>query len=165
MRADASSLQLCKPAHCCTIHCDPSLTPPTSYLLAQMLLVDNMVHSDLHPGNILVRLDPPWGTQTLCDVITGRLGLQARPCSMFTLCSPRVLCGWWLCCDHQYARSYESSACADPLVTILLFRRLAFRVLVQLARDWTLTPVTHAPCRRYQRSGCAPASCCWMWAW
>ncbi len=44
--------------------------------LAQMLLVDNMVHSDLHPGNILVRLDPPWGTRTLCNVITRQLGLQ-----------------------------------------------------------------------------------------
>ena len=42
----------------------------------QMLLVDNMVHSDLHPGNILVRLDPPWGTRTLCNVITRQLGLQ-----------------------------------------------------------------------------------------
>ena len=44
--------------------------------LPQMLLVDNMVHSDLHPGNILVRLEPPWGTRTLCNVITRQLGLQ-----------------------------------------------------------------------------------------
>jgi predicted unusual protein kinase regulating ubiquinone biosynthesis (AarF/ABC1/UbiB family) len=48
-----------------------------------MLLVDNMVHSDLHPGNILVRLDPPWGTQTLCGIITDRLGLQARPLAVY----------------------------------------------------------------------------------
>lgn len=27
----------------------------------QMILVDNLIHSDLHPGNILVRLEPPRG--------------------------------------------------------------------------------------------------------
>ena len=27
----------------------------------QMMLVDNLIHSDLHPGNILVRLNPPKG--------------------------------------------------------------------------------------------------------
>jgi predicted unusual protein kinase regulating ubiquinone biosynthesis (AarF/ABC1/UbiB family) len=26
-----------------------------------MMLVDNLIHSDLHPGNILVRLEPPRG--------------------------------------------------------------------------------------------------------
>jgi predicted unusual protein kinase regulating ubiquinone biosynthesis (AarF/ABC1/UbiB family) len=26
-----------------------------------MMLVDNLIHSDLHPGNILVRLEPPQG--------------------------------------------------------------------------------------------------------
>ena len=26
-----------------------------------MMLVDNLIHSDLHPGNILVRLNPPKG--------------------------------------------------------------------------------------------------------
>jgi predicted unusual protein kinase regulating ubiquinone biosynthesis (AarF/ABC1/UbiB family) len=30
-------------------------------LLPQMMLVDNLIHSDLHPGNILVRLEPPQG--------------------------------------------------------------------------------------------------------
>ncbi|GFR39830.1 hypothetical protein Agub_g324 [Astrephomene gubernaculifera] len=29
--------------------------------MLQMMLVDNLIHSDLHPGNILVRLDPPAG--------------------------------------------------------------------------------------------------------
>lgn len=29
--------------------------------MLQMMLVDNLIHSDLHPGNILVRLDPPNG--------------------------------------------------------------------------------------------------------
>jgi aarF domain-containing kinase len=26
-----------------------------------MMLLDNLIHSDLHPGNILVRLTPPRG--------------------------------------------------------------------------------------------------------
>lgn len=26
-----------------------------------MMLLDNLIHSDLHPGNILVRLQPPEG--------------------------------------------------------------------------------------------------------
>jgi len=29
--------------------------------MLQMMLVDNLIHSDLHPGNILVRLNPPAG--------------------------------------------------------------------------------------------------------
>eukprot|EP00882_Tetradesmus_deserticola_P025653 GHRQ01028197.1.p1 GENE.GHRQ01028197.1~~GHRQ01028197.1.p1 ORF type:complete len:196 (+),score=98.13 GHRQ01028197.1:411-998(+) len=29
--------------------------------MLQMMLVDNLIHSDLHPGNILVRLEPPQG--------------------------------------------------------------------------------------------------------
>eukprot|EP00775_Hariotina_reticulata_P012053 gene12053-12195_t len=29
--------------------------------MLQMMLVDNLIHSDLHPGNILVRLEPPRG--------------------------------------------------------------------------------------------------------
>ncbi len=29
--------------------------------MLQMMLVDNLIHSDLHPGNILVRLEPPAG--------------------------------------------------------------------------------------------------------
>lgn len=41
-----------------------------------MLLVDNMVHSDLHPGNILVRLDPPRGSRTLASFLTNTLGLE-----------------------------------------------------------------------------------------
>ena len=45
---------------------------------AQMLLVDNMVHSDLHPGNILVRLDPPRGSRTLARFLTDKLGLEVR---------------------------------------------------------------------------------------
>ncbi|GBF99975.1 hypothetical protein Rsub_12668, partial [Raphidocelis subcapitata] len=36
--------------------------------MLQMMLVDNLIHSDLHPGNILVRLEPP----------TGLLGLAYR---------------------------------------------------------------------------------------
>ncbi|GAX81695.1 hypothetical protein CEUSTIGMA_g9123.t1 [Chlamydomonas eustigma] len=32
-----------------------------SELMLQMMLVDNLIHSDLHPGNILVRLNPPKG--------------------------------------------------------------------------------------------------------
>ncbi len=32
-----------------------------SGLMLQMMLVDNLIHSDLHPGNILVRLNPPSG--------------------------------------------------------------------------------------------------------
>lgn len=44
----------------------------------QMLLVDNLVHSDLHPGNILVRLDPPRGSRTLAHFLTHRLGLEVR---------------------------------------------------------------------------------------
>ncbi len=31
------------------------------YFYLQMMLVDNLIHSDLHPGNILVRLTPPPG--------------------------------------------------------------------------------------------------------
>jgi predicted unusual protein kinase regulating ubiquinone biosynthesis (AarF/ABC1/UbiB family) len=30
-------------------------------IFVQMMLVDNLIHSDLHPGNILVRLEPPQG--------------------------------------------------------------------------------------------------------
>lgn len=41
-----------------------------------MLLVDNMVHSDLHPGNILVRLDLPRGSRTLASFLTNTLGLE-----------------------------------------------------------------------------------------
>ncbi|KAK9808945.1 hypothetical protein WJX72_006758 [[Myrmecia] bisecta] len=32
-----------------------------SKTMLQMMLVDNLIHSDLHPGNILVALDPPPG--------------------------------------------------------------------------------------------------------
>ncbi|KXZ44199.1 hypothetical protein GPECTOR_71g560 [Gonium pectorale] len=38
--------------------------------MLQMMLVDNLIHSDLHPGNILVRLDPPGG---LLGVLYGAL--------------------------------------------------------------------------------------------
>ena len=30
------------------------------------MLVDNLIHSDLHPGNILVRLNPPGGLLGVC---------------------------------------------------------------------------------------------------
>eukprot|EP00884_Botryococcus_braunii_P012216 jgi/Botrbrau1/20996/Bobra.0144s0014.1 len=32
-----------------------------SQTMLQMMLVDNLIHSDLHPGNILVSLEPPRG--------------------------------------------------------------------------------------------------------
>ena len=46
--------------------------------MVQMLLVDNLVHSDLHPGNILVRLDPPRGCRTLARFLSDNLGLEVR---------------------------------------------------------------------------------------
>ena len=56
----------------------PQNLNPCGVARLQMLLVDNMVHSDLHPGNILVRLDPPRGSRTLAHFITHRLGLEVR---------------------------------------------------------------------------------------
>jgi aarF domain-containing kinase len=32
-----------------------------SQTMLQMMLVDNLIHSDLHPGNILVAVEPPRG--------------------------------------------------------------------------------------------------------
>ena len=37
----------------------PCRNLPQPPLQPQMMLVDNLIHSDLHPGNILVRLAPP----------------------------------------------------------------------------------------------------------
>ncbi len=42
------------------------LTPPLSPQ------VDNLIHSDLHPGNILVRLNPPKG---LMGIVYGMMDL------------------------------------------------------------------------------------------
>lgn len=53
----------------CTLFSSPAAGNPHNSQLAsigsgtmlQMMLVDNLIHSDLHPGNILVRLEPPAG--------------------------------------------------------------------------------------------------------
>lgn len=45
-----------------------------SQAMLKMMLIDNLIHSDLHPGNILVRLDPPRLTQ----LVTDRTGWQVR---------------------------------------------------------------------------------------
>lgn len=49
----------------------------------QMMLVDNLIHSDLHPGNILVRLDPPDGA------LTGSLWAAAAKLHTLPWLSPR----------------------------------------------------------------------------
>jgi len=41
--------------------------------MLQMMLVDNLIHSDLHPGNILVRLNPPTGLLGACYGALDRL--------------------------------------------------------------------------------------------
>lgn len=48
-----------------------------SYALLQMLLVDNLVHADLHPGNILVRLEKPLPPRSAYVWVANRLGYQA----------------------------------------------------------------------------------------
>lgn len=44
--------------------------------MLQMMLVDNFVHADLHPGNIMVHLDPPRGTRALYERVAERIGLK-----------------------------------------------------------------------------------------
>lgn len=44
--------------------------------MLHMLVVDNLVHSDLHPGNILVRLDAPWGQ--MGEAMLGMLRAMAQ---------------------------------------------------------------------------------------
>ncbi|KAI8469109.1 MAG: hypothetical protein J3K34DRAFT_459528 [Monoraphidium minutum] len=41
--------------------------------MLQMMLVDNLIHSDLHPGNILVRLEPPSGLLGLAHAALSKL--------------------------------------------------------------------------------------------
>lgn len=56
-----------------------------------MMLVDNLIHSDLHPGNILVRLNPP----------SGLLGVAYRVLERAQVGESRLLAcvSWLFCCN------------------------------------------------------------------
>lgn len=47
--------------------------------MLQMMLVDNLIHSDLHPGNILVRLEPPQGVILRAAYSAAEAGAAALP--------------------------------------------------------------------------------------
>ena len=44
-----------------------------------MLLRDNFIHADLHPGNILVRMEEPAPPGTLRGALARALGFAAHP--------------------------------------------------------------------------------------
>ena len=73
---------------------------------AQMMLLDNLIHSDLHPGNILVRLMPPG---SLMGALYG--GLEGVKRSRYVSAQATCSAATAGACPRAYAHARTHMSC------------------------------------------------------
>lgn len=96
----------------------PSLLPLTAMLLwrcVQMMLLDNLIHSDLHPGNILVKLEPPAGLLGLAYAAMQKLHQSADISSVNRGRIDKMLQSWQVNATHGRALQCMTAFCCTVL--------------------------------------------------